>query len=74
VTQDDALHPWYGRQFSAGWGTGQTLHPTVVVPDTVVEVSADIARDVAGRWRHPVRLLRVRADLAPSDLPTIDRP
>ncbi|TDC15160.1 hypothetical protein E1265_27140 [Streptomyces sp. 8K308] len=25
-------------------------------------------QDAAGRWRHPVRLLRVRPDLAPVDV------
>ncbi|MEU9438864.1 ATP-dependent DNA ligase [Streptomyces sp. NPDC048252] len=36
-------------------------------PGLVVEVSADVARDSAGRFRHPVRLERVRDDLAPDD-------
>ncbi|MFE8925837.1 ATP-dependent DNA ligase [Streptomyces rochei] len=29
----------------------------------------DVARDGAGRWRHPVRLHRPRADLTASDVP-----
>lgn len=36
--------------------------------DTVVEIEADSAVEY-GRWRHPPRVLRRRADLAPEDLP-----
>jgi hypothetical protein len=31
----------------------------------VAQISADVARDAAGRWRHPVRFLRIRAELHP---------
>jgi hypothetical protein len=41
---------------------------TRVVPDVVVEISADAALQ-AGVFRHPVRYVRVRPDLRPEDLP-----
>ena len=41
-----------------------------VEPDVVVEVSADAALQ-AGVFRHPMRFVRVRADLQPGDLPEI---
>lgn len=59
------VHPWRGRTFTAGWGSRDVLDVTLVVPQLVVEVDADVARDVAGRWRHPVRLHRARPDVAP---------
>ncbi|MEW2290556.1 hypothetical protein [Streptomyces sp. NPDC047841] len=39
-----------------------------VVPDVVVEFAGDTAVD-EGRYRHPVRYLRVRDDLSPQQLP-----
>ncbi|MFJ8545909.1 hypothetical protein ACIRFH_28635 [Streptomyces sp. NPDC093586] len=54
-------HPWTGRTFTAGWGSRAALDATLVRPELVVEVAVDVARDRAGRWRHPVRL---RAHLA----------
>ncbi|MEV0604671.1 ATP-dependent DNA ligase [Streptomyces sp. NPDC050315] len=62
-------HPWTGRTFSAGWGTDDTLDVTLVVPELVAEISADVALDGVGRWRHPLRLLRPRSDLDPADVP-----
>ena len=44
-----------------------------VRPDLVVEVCADLALDGL-RWRHPVRLVRVRSDLRPTDVNVIDEP
>lgn len=67
-------HPWTGRRFSAGWGTKDLLDVTLVDPQLVAEVSADVALDAAGRWRHPVRWLRLRPDLAPADVPLFDTP
>ncbi|OQD57934.1 ATP-dependent DNA ligase [Streptomyces phaeoluteigriseus] len=64
-----ATHPWNGWTFTAGWGTRDVLDVTLVQPDVVVEVSGDLARDAAGRWRHPVRWQRVRTDLQPADVP-----
>ncbi|WP_079148670.1 ATP-dependent DNA ligase [Streptomyces agglomeratus] len=62
-------HPWEGWTFSAGWGTRESLHVTLVRPELVVEVGVDVARDSAGRWRHPARWHRPRPDLSPADIP-----
>ncbi|MEU1824194.1 ATP-dependent DNA ligase [Streptomyces abikoensis] len=64
-------HPWQDRTFSSGvWGAErEPLEVTLTAPDLVVEVAGDVARNAAGRWRHPVRLLRVRPDLAPEETP-----
>jgi ATP-dependent DNA ligase len=62
-------HPWTGWSFSAGWGSREQLHVTLVRPELVVEVGVDIARDAAGRWRHPARWHRTRPDLSPTDAP-----
>ncbi|MET9661600.1 hypothetical protein [Streptomyces sp. NPDC006510] len=62
-------HPWTGWSFSAGWGSRETLNVTLVEPELVVEVGVDVARDAAGRWRHPTRLHRTRPDLSPADVP-----
>lgn len=62
-----AEHPWWGRTFSAGWGTKEPLDFRPVVPDLVAEVEADTALDL-GRHRHPVRYLRLRDDMAPADV------
>ncbi|MGW2287041.1 ATP-dependent DNA ligase [Streptomyces phaeochromogenes] len=64
-------HPWRGWPFSAGWSTSQTLKVTLVRPELVVEVQVDVARDSAGRWRHPARLHRARPDLQPTDVPRL---
>ncbi|MGW5505945.1 ATP-dependent DNA ligase [Streptomyces rochei] len=62
-------HPWTGCTFTAGWGSRDVLDVTLVDPQLVVEVDVDVARDGAGRWRHPVRLHRPRPDLTASDVP-----
>ncbi|MFD6171135.1 ATP-dependent DNA ligase [Streptomyces coeruleorubidus] len=67
-------HPWTGWSFAAGWGTRQTLDVTLVRPELVVEVGVDVARDTAGRWRHPARLHRPRTDLSPTDVPLTSPP
>lgn len=64
-----AGHPWEGRTFTAGWGAREVLDVVLAVPELVAEVSADVARDAAGRWRHPVRYLRLRPDLTPAHTP-----
>ncbi|MFJ1975586.1 ATP-dependent DNA ligase [Streptomyces sp. NPDC087903] len=61
-------HPWTGWTFSAGWGTNQKLNVTLVRPELVVEVHIDVARDSAGRWRHPARLHRPRSDVPAGDV------
>ncbi|MFF8287400.1 ATP-dependent DNA ligase [Streptomyces albus] len=65
-------HPWTGWTFSAGWGSRESLHVTLVVPELVVEVGVDVARDGAGRWRHPARWHRMRPELTPADTPRFE--
>ncbi|MFD8222143.1 hypothetical protein ACFV2U_53095 [Streptomyces sp. NPDC059697] len=60
--------PWHGRRFSAGWGTHGELEYHPVRPDLVAEFRADTAVDDA-RYRHPVRFLRLRDDLAVHQVP-----
>lgn len=60
-------HPWTGWTFSAGWGTQRTLDAVLVQPDVVMEV--DVARDSAGRWRHPARPHRIRGDVDVQEVP-----
>ncbi|WP_405577182.1 hypothetical protein [Streptomyces sp. NBC_01190] len=69
-TAAPAGHPWTGWTFSAGWGTKDVLRVELAEPLLVAEVAADVSLDPAGRWRHPVRWLRVRNDVAPSDVPS----
>ncbi|MCX4681328.1 ATP-dependent DNA ligase [Streptomyces sp. NBC_01433] len=60
-------HPWHGRRFSAGWHTSDPLVFQPVVPEFVAEIVADTAVD-AGRYRHPVRYLRLRDDMTAQDI------
>jgi ATP-dependent DNA ligase len=62
-------HPWEGRTFTAGWNSREPLFVHLVALDVVAEVAVDVARDSAGRWRHPVRLLRLRGDVEPDEVP-----
>jgi ATP-dependent DNA ligase len=62
-------HPWEGRQFSAGWGSRGLLVVELAEPDVVAEVSADVSLTSGGQWRHQVRYVRLRPDLAPGDVP-----
>ncbi|MFH9677461.1 ATP-dependent DNA ligase [Streptomyces sp. NPDC017405] len=62
-------HPWQGWTFSAGWGTQRTLDVVLVEPEVVKEVAVDVARDNAGRWRHPVRPHRIRTDVGVAQIP-----
>ncbi|MFG3229720.1 hypothetical protein ACGF07_33740 [Kitasatospora sp. NPDC048194] len=64
-------HPWQGRTFTAGWGSRETLEVVLVQPDIVLEIAADVARDAAGRWRHPVRAHRIRTDVGVEDVPLL---
>ncbi|MEU5893529.1 hypothetical protein ABZ835_42920 [Streptomyces sp. NPDC047461] len=63
-----ANHPWTGRSFHVGWGSREQLSVHLVAPEVVAEVAVDVARDSVGRWRHPVRLTRIRADMEPDDV------
>ncbi|MGW7210422.1 hypothetical protein [Streptomyces sp. NPDC054837] len=64
---------WTRRNFRVGWGSREQLAVHLVVPAVVaevaVDVAVDVARDSAGRWRHPVRLTRIRTDMGPDDVP-----
>lgn len=62
-------HPWHGRRFSAGWGARGDLEVHPVRPDLVAEFEADTSVD-EGRYRHPVRLLRLRDDLTADQVPS----
>lgn len=62
-------YPWTGCTFSADWGSREQLAVRLVEPVVVAEVAVDVSLDAAGRWRHRVRLVRVRSGLAPDDLP-----
>jgi ATP-dependent DNA ligase len=64
----DPDHPWRGRHFSVGWGTRGDLEFYPVRPELVAEFQADTAVD-EGRYRHPVRFLRLREDLAVRQVP-----
>jgi ATP-dependent DNA ligase len=59
-------HSWPERLPAHSWGAPRTAY-TRVRPELVVEVSADLAVDGV-RWRHPLRYIRYRAELRPSDL------
>lgn len=64
-------HPWPDRIGTGRFGGGRlSVALTRVDPTVVVEVSADAALQ-AGVFRHPLRFVRVRADLHPEDLPPI---
>ncbi|WP_406363813.1 ATP-dependent DNA ligase (plasmid) [Streptomyces sp. NBC_00715] len=68
LTAATGEHPWMGWSFSAAWGSRATLDVTLVEPALVGEVGVDVARDSVGRWRHPVRWHRPRADLSAADV------
>ncbi|MFF3879409.1 hypothetical protein ACFYYV_49930, partial [Streptomyces sp. NPDC001978] len=69
LTPPQDVHPWTGWTFSAGWGTQRTLDTVLVQPDVVMEVDVDVARDSAGRWRHPARPHRIRANIDIQEVP-----
>lgn len=63
-----AGHPWTGMRITSTWGSRDALAFSIVEPEHVAEFHGDTAVD-HGRWRHPVRLLRIRADMAIADAP-----
>ncbi|MFI1312390.1 ATP-dependent DNA ligase [Streptomyces albidoflavus] len=71
LTEAGDDHPWHGVAFSAGWGTRMLLPHVPVAPVLVAEVTGDTSVDDAGRYRHPVRFLRLRDDLAPDAVPPL---
>lgn len=60
-------HPWEGVRFTTSWGSRTPLDVILVEPDLVAEIEVDTAQD-RGAWRHPVRLARLREDMAPGDV------
>jgi ATP-dependent DNA ligase len=67
-----ARHPW-PDQLSTHWGRGSKTPIVKVQPAIVVEVAADAALQ-AGHYRHPLRLIRYRSDLEPSDVEMLPAP
>ncbi|ADB30630.1 ATP dependent DNA ligase [Kribbella flavida DSM 17836] len=62
-------HPW-PDEISTHWGRGSRTPIIKVQPKVVVEVAADAALQ-AGHYRHPLRLVRHRAELQTEDVPTL---
>jgi ATP-dependent DNA ligase len=61
-------HPWPDEIGIGRWGGNpDKVQLTKADPSVVVEVSADAALQ-AGRWRHPLRMVRIRADMDPNDV------
>jgi ATP-dependent DNA ligase len=71
LTTAGEQHPWRGQVLATRWGRA-TGEVTLVRPDLVAEVGADVSTDASSRWRHPVRFHRIRADLAARDVPLLD--
>ncbi len=64
-------HPWPDTVAANRFGGGRDRLPiTRVDPLVVAEVTADAARH-AGVWRHSLRFIRHRPDLAVGSLPTL---
>lgn len=65
-------HPW-PSQLPPSWKDRTARDYHRVVPELVVEVRVDVAATYEagrpGHWRHRLRLLRVRDDLAAEDVP-----
>jgi ATP-dependent DNA ligase len=59
-------HPW-PEAMTVTWRAGPVRYVRVT-PTVVVEIRVDVATDQGGRWRHAVRLLRVR-DTDPTEVP-----
>ncbi|MGW5640803.1 ATP-dependent DNA ligase [Streptomyces sp. NPDC003832] len=67
-------HQWTGEACATGRGSGEITELVLVEPELVVEVAVDTARDASGRWRHPARFHRVRAELRPMHVPGFGEP
>ncbi|WP_430378180.1 hypothetical protein [Streptomyces sp. B1-3] len=64
-------HPWRGVRFSAGWGGRGDLEYSPVSPDLVAEFQGDTSVD-DGRYRHPVRFVRLREDVDVEHVPAFN--
>lgn len=60
-------HGWLPDGNASQWGGGDKLQVRPVQETLVVEVSVDSSVQ-DGRWRHPVKLVRVRPDLTPDEV------
>jgi hypothetical protein len=60
-------HPWPDSIGTGFGGDGTRVALTKVVPELVVEVTADAAM-YRGRYRHPLRYVRPRTDMTTDDL------
>ncbi|WP_331756393.1 ATP-dependent DNA ligase [Streptomyces sp. NBC_01568] len=69
LTADGPEHPWTGVKFSSAWGSREALDAVLVRPDLVAEISADVAIDRGGVYRHPLRYVRLRLDVSVEDVP-----
>ncbi|MFR9802545.1 RNA ligase family protein [Pseudonocardia sp. RS010] len=67
-------HPWPDVIPSARFGQrpSEPIEYVRVRPEVVVELDVDAAYEQE-RWRHPVRFVRIRAELHPEDLPSWPR-
>ena len=54
-------------QLADGYLQGRPVSTTVNNGPQLLD-DVDVARDVAGRWRHPVRLHRLRPDVPTGDV------
>ncbi|MEU6814037.1 ATP-dependent DNA ligase [Streptomyces sp. NPDC046860] len=63
-------HAWEGVTFTTSWRSPTPLDVTLVEPDQVAEISVDTAQ-ANGVWRHPVRVLRLRTDMTPAEVPAV---
>ncbi|MFI8836344.1 ATP-dependent DNA ligase [Streptomyces afghaniensis] len=60
-------HPWESVRFTTSWGSRTPLDVILVEPQLVAEIDVDTAQE-RGAWRHPVRFVRLREDMAPGDV------
>ncbi|MEU4111766.1 hypothetical protein [Streptomyces sp. NPDC027717] len=65
-------HAWEGVKFTTSWRSRAPLDVTLVEPDQVAEISIDTAQ-AGGVWRHPGRVARLRADMAPAEVPMVGK-
>ncbi|MFG2987149.1 hypothetical protein ACGFYQ_38885 [Streptomyces sp. NPDC048258] len=62
-------HHWSGRRFAAACGSRDIADVTLVRPELIAEISADISVDRGGVLRHPPRCKRLRLDVTVGDVP-----
>lgn len=67
LTPAETDHPWPDQISSGVFGQRKTVTIAKVAPTLVLEVAADPALQ-AGRYRHGLRYLRLRVDMAPVDV------